>query len=87
MATAFRLRRLAHVALTTPDHQAQAAFYQEHAGLDRAADWVFGVASLLRQKEPQFTTQPLEVDGKPVTAAGGRYVEHFGNAILEALQQ
>ena len=45
------------------------------------------VASLLRQKEAQFTGQPLQVDEKLVTAAGGRYAEHLGNAILQALQK
>lgn len=45
------------------------------------------VAALLRQKEAQFTAQPLEVDDKLVTAAAGRYAEHFGNAILKALQR
>ena len=34
MALAFRLRRLAHVALTTPDPPGLAAFYAEHAGLE-----------------------------------------------------
>ncbi len=38
MATAFRLRRLTHVALTTPDPRAQAAFYEEHVGLERTAE-------------------------------------------------
>ncbi len=45
------------------------------------------VAALLRQKEGRFTNQPLEVDEKLVTAAGGRYAEHFGNAILKALEK
>lgn len=45
------------------------------------------VAALLRRKEAQFTAQPLEVDDKLVTAAGGKYAEHFGNAILKALQK
>lgn len=45
------------------------------------------VAALLRQKEAQFTAQPLEVDEKLVTAAAGRYAEHFGNAIVQALQK
>lgn len=35
MATAFRLRRLAHVALTTRDPKALAEFYVEHVGFDR----------------------------------------------------
>jgi protease I len=45
------------------------------------------VAPLLRQKEGRFTNQPLEVDEKLVTAAGARYAEHFGNAILKALEK
>ena len=45
------------------------------------------IASLLRQKEARFTAQPLEVDEKLVTAQGGRYAEHFGNALLQALQK
>ncbi len=45
------------------------------------------VAALIRQKESRFTNQPLEVDEKLVTAAGGRYAEHFGNAILKALEK
>lgn len=45
------------------------------------------VASLLREKEGRFTNQPLEVDEKLVTAAGGRFAEHFGNAILKALEK
>jgi protease I len=45
------------------------------------------VATLLRQKEGRFTNQPLEVDEKLVTAAGGRYADHFGNAILKALEK
>jgi len=45
------------------------------------------VASLLRQKDGRFTNQPLEVDEKLVTAAGPRYAEHFGNAILRALEK
>src|SRR5574341_175123 len=45
------------------------------------------VAALLRQKEAQFTAQALEVDEKLVTAAGGRYAEHFGNTILKALEK
>jgi len=45
------------------------------------------VADLLRQKEGRFTNQPLEVDEKLVTAAGARYAEQFGNAILKALEK
>jgi len=45
------------------------------------------VAALLRRKEALFTAQPLEVDDKLVTAAGGKYAEHFGNAILKALEK
>ncbi len=45
------------------------------------------VASMLRQKEARFTAQPLEVDEKLVTAQGGRYAEHFANALLEAPQK
>ncbi len=45
------------------------------------------IAGLLRQKEGRFTSQPLEVDEKLVTASGGRYAEHFGNAILNALEK
>lgn len=45
------------------------------------------VAALVRQKEGRFTNQPLEVDDKLITAAGGRYAEHFGNAILKALER
>jgi hypothetical protein len=45
------------------------------------------VASLLRQREGRFTNQPLEVDEKLVTAAGGRYAEHFGHAVLKALEK
>jgi putative intracellular protease/amidase len=45
------------------------------------------IAALLRQKEARFTNQPLEVDEKLVTAAGGRFAEHFGNAILKALEK
>jgi protease I len=45
------------------------------------------VAALLREKDGRFTNQPLEVDEKLVTAAGGRYAEHFGNAILKALEK
>ncbi len=37
MGGGFRLRRLAHVAFTTPDPAAQAEFYVECAGLDAAA--------------------------------------------------
>ncbi len=45
------------------------------------------VAALVRQKEGTYTGQPLEVHEKLVTAQGGRYAEHFGNAILQALQK
>jgi putative intracellular protease/amidase len=45
------------------------------------------VAALLRQKEARFTNQPLEVDEKLITAAGGRFAEHFANAILKALEK
>ncbi len=38
MAPPFRLRRLAHVALTTPDPKGQAEFYREHVGFDRVAE-------------------------------------------------
>lgn len=50
-----------------------------------AAD--ISVAALLRRKEAQFTAQPLEVEDKLVTAAGSRFAEHFGNAILKALDR
>ncbi|MFB3819231.1 MAG: DJ-1/PfpI family protein [Candidatus Methylomirabilales bacterium] len=45
------------------------------------------VAGLVRQQEGRFTNQPLEVDEKLITAAGGRFAEHFGNAIVQALQK
>lgn len=45
------------------------------------------VASLLREQEANFTAQPLEVDEKLITAAAGRYAEHFSNALLQALQK
>ena len=46
MATAFRLRRLAHVALTTPDPRGLAAFYEGHVGLERAAEDTRGTVYL-----------------------------------------
>jgi len=45
------------------------------------------VAALVREKEGRFTNQPLEVDDKLITAGGGRYAEHCGNAILRALEK
>ena len=45
------------------------------------------VASVLWKKGGRFTAQPLEVDEKLVTAQGGRYAEHFANALIQALQK
>jgi protease I len=45
------------------------------------------VAALVRQKEGSYTGQPLEVHEKLITAQGSRYAEHFGNAIVQALQR
>jgi deglycase len=46
-----------------------------------------GVAELTRQKEGQYTGQPLEVADKTVTARGARYAEAFAQALLRVLDK
>ncbi|MFB3887788.1 MAG: DJ-1/PfpI family protein [Thermodesulfobacteriota bacterium] len=45
------------------------------------------VADFLESKGSTFTAQPVQVDGKLVTAEGSKYAEQFANAVLEALQK
>jgi protease I len=44
-------------------------------------------AELIRQKEGQYTAQPVEVADKLVTARGGQYAEAFGEALLRVLDK
>jgi protease I len=46
-----------------------------------------GTADSIRQKEGQYTGQPLEVADKTVTARGARYAEAFGQALLRVLEK
>lgn len=45
------------------------------------------LAGPVRAKEAVYSGKELEVDGKVITASDARYAEHFGNAILQALQR
>lgn len=45
------------------------------------------VAEMVRQKDGQYTGQPVEVADKTVTARGGAYAETFGQALLRALEK
>jgi len=44
------------------------------------------VAEAVRRGEGRFTGQPLEVDGKLITAEGPRVAVHLANALIEALR-
>jgi protease I len=45
------------------------------------------VVDLLRSKGAAYTSRPVEVDEKIVTSQAPAYAEHFGNAIIKALQK
>ncbi len=45
------------------------------------------MADFMESKGCTFTGQPLQVDGKIVTAEGSKYAEQFANALIEALQK
>ncbi|MGQ9645172.1 MAG: DJ-1/PfpI family protein [Thermodesulfobacteriota bacterium] len=45
------------------------------------------VAGWMESRGTIFTGKPVEVDGKIVTAEGSKYVEQFGNALIENLQK
>jgi protease I len=44
-------------------------------------------AAFMESKGCAFTGQPVQVDGKSVTAEGSKYAEQFANALIEALQK
>lgn len=44
------------------------------------------IAGLVTSREAAFTGRPLEVDEKVITATGGRWAEHFTNALLDKLR-
>jgi len=45
------------------------------------------VAEFIESKGGRFTGQPIQVEGKIVTAEGPKYAEQFANALMEALQR
>jgi protease I len=45
------------------------------------------VAEWIESKGSTFTGQPVQVDGKIVTAESSKYAEQFANALVEALQK
>jgi protease I len=45
------------------------------------------VADAVRQKEGQYTAQPIEVSDKLVTGRGGQYAETFGQAVLRVMEK
>ncbi len=44
------------------------------------------VSDFMESKGCTFTGQPVQVDGKSVTAEGSKYAEQLANALIEALQ-
>lgn len=45
------------------------------------------MAGSMRAREAIYTGKELEVDGKLVTARDAQHAEHFGNALLKALEK
>jgi protease I len=45
------------------------------------------VGDVLESKGSIFTAQPVQVDGKIVTAESSKYAEQFANALIETLQK
>jgi len=44
------------------------------------------VAEPVRKAKGTYTGQPLEIDGKVITAESGRYAIHLANAVISSLQ-